>query len=393
MATPCRRLLLATILLSTILMPTSLASATSAETCVPASQTVAPHRLAALSRGFNADGWINGEKSAPPTRELLQQLRKAGMSHVRLPVPAERVMLRFASKAERDETLRALDKALKQLISLGYSISVDLHPGDRFNRLHKDDADASLRELEDAWGTLARVIQSFPADRVFAELLNEPDIEAGRWQKQVETLAAFVRQLLPATTLIVGPVDWQRADSLPRFRPLPDPNVVYAIHFYDPMVFTHQGHWDVQDPLHDITDLRYPISGRSRGSGAPPGFAGQRRDEGAPHARHGDCRRQGQAGCQPLARARGRVAAAIFAADHHQRIWRVESRGAPGQPRTLARGRDRICAGALLGLGALGAGAGIRPARKRDRQARSRRHARAVRRREAGPPLKPVRHR
>lgn len=272
MATPCRRLLLATILLSTILMPTSLASAASAETCVPASQTVAPHRLAALSRGFNADGWINGEKSAPPTRELLQQLRKAGMSHVRLPVPAERVMLRFASKAERDETLRALDKALKQLISLGYSISVDLHPGDRFNRLHKDDADASLRELEDAWGTLARVIQSFPADRVFAELLNEPDIEAGRWQKQVETLAAFVRQLLPATTLIVGPVDWQRADSLPRFRPLPDPNVVYAIHFYDPMVFTHQGHWDVQDPLHDITDLRYPISA------GDPGVQALRRD-------------------------------------------------------------------------------------------------------------------
>ncbi|WOH59200.1 cellulase family glycosylhydrolase [Bradyrhizobium sp. BWC-3-1] len=253
-------------------MPTSLASATSAETCVPASQTVAPDRLAALSRGFNADGWINGEKSAPPTRELLQQLRKAGMGHVRLPVPAERVMLRFASKAERDETLRALDKALKQLISLGYSISVDLHPGDRFNRLHKDDADASLRELEDAWGTLARVIQSFPADRVFAELLNEPDIEADRWQKQVETLAAFVRQLLPATTLIVGPVDWQRADSLPRFRPLPDPNVVYAIHFYDPMVFTHQGHWDVQDPLHDITDLRYPISA------GDPGVQALRRD-------------------------------------------------------------------------------------------------------------------
>jgi len=228
-----------------------------AETCVPVPQTVAPGRLAALSRGFNADGWINGEV---PSRELLQQLRKSGMSHVRLPVPAERVMPRFASKEEREATLRALDKALKQLTALGYATSVDLHPGDRFNRLHKDDADASLRELEDAWGTLARVIQSFPADRVFAELLNERDIEADKWQKQVETLAAFVRQLLPATTLIVGPVDWQRADSLPRFRPLPDPNVVYAIHFYDPMVFTHQGHWDVQDPLHDITDLPYPIS-------------------------------------------------------------------------------------------------------------------------------------
>ncbi|WP_314949045.1 glycoside hydrolase family 5 protein [Bradyrhizobium cosmicum] len=254
MARPCRPLLSAAILLSIPLAPAS------ADTCVAVPQTVAPASLAALSRGFNADGWINGEKSAPPPRELLQQLRKAGMSHVRLPVPAERVMLRFASTAGRDETLRALHDALKQLTSLGYSVSVDLHPGDRFNRLHKDDPDAAMREMQDAWSALAQVIRSYPADRVFAELLNEPDVEADRWQQEVEALAAFVRRLLPATTLIVGPANWQRADSLPRFRPLPDPNVVYAIHVYDPMVFTHQGHWDAQDPLHDILDLPYPIN-------------------------------------------------------------------------------------------------------------------------------------
>jgi len=254
MTTLRRRLLLAAILSISFGPPAS------ADTCVPVPQTVAPDRLAALSRGFNADGWINGERSAPPARDLLQQLRKAGMSHVRLPVPAERVMPRFASQAERDETLRALDKALKQLTALGYAVSVDLHPGDRFNRLHKDDPDASLREMEGAWSALAQIIRSFPADRVFAELLNEPDVDADRWQKEVETLAGFVRQLLPATTLVVGPVNWQRADSLPRFRPLSDPNVVYAIHVYDPMVFTHQGHWDAQDPLHDIIDLPYPIS-------------------------------------------------------------------------------------------------------------------------------------
>lgn len=228
-----------------------------ANNCVPLPQTVAPHRLAALSRGFNADGWIN---DAPPGRALLQQLRKAGMSHVRLPVPAERVMPRFASKAERDETLRVLDKALKQLISLGYSTSVDLHPGERFNRMHKEDPDAALGEMQEAWSGLAGVIRSYPANRVFAELLNEPDVDADKWQTEVEALAVFVRRLLPATTLVVGPVNWQRADSLPRFRPLPDPDVVYAIHFYDPMVFTHQAHWDAQDPLHDIVDLPYPIN-------------------------------------------------------------------------------------------------------------------------------------
>ncbi|RXH22495.1 endoglucanase [Bradyrhizobium nanningense] len=246
-----RRLLAAAMLVSISCGPPVLADA-----CVPVPHTVAPARLAALSRGFNADGWINGEV---PSRELLQQLGRAGMSHVRLPVPAERVMPRFASKTERDATLGVLDKALKQLTALGYSTSVDLHPRERFNRLHKEDPDAALQEMQEAWSGLADVIRSYPANRVFAELLNEPDIDADKWQTEVEALAAFVRKLLPATTLIVGPVNWQRADSLPRFRPLQDPDVVYAIHFYDPMVFTHQAHWDAQDPLHDIIDLPYPI--------------------------------------------------------------------------------------------------------------------------------------
>ncbi|WP_027575492.1 glycoside hydrolase family 5 protein [Bradyrhizobium sp. WSM1743] len=247
-----RRLLVAAMLLSISFGPPVFAG-----NCLPLPSTVAPQRLAALSRGFNADGWING---AAPGRALLQQLRKAGMSHVRLPVPAERVMPRFAAKDEREASLRVLGNALKQLTSLGYSTSVDLHPGERFNRLHKDDPDAAMREMQEAWRALAEVIRSHPADRIFAELLNEPDIEADRWQREVEALAAFVRGLLPATTLIVGPVNWQRADSLPGFRPLPDRDVVYAIHFYDPMVFTHQGHWDERDPLHDIRGLPYPIS-------------------------------------------------------------------------------------------------------------------------------------
>ena len=248
-----RRLLAAALLLSI-----TFGAPAFADDCVPLPQTVAPLRLAALSRGFNADGWINGEV---PSRDLLQQLRRAGMSHVRLPVPAERVMPQFASKADRDETLGVVGKALKQLTALGYATSVDLHPGQRFNRLHKEDPDAALHEMQEAWSGLAGVIRSYPADRVFAELLNEPDIDAGEWQTEVEALAAFVRGLLPRTTLIVGPVNWQRADSLPRFRPLEDPDIVYAIHFYDPMVFTHQAHWDARDPLHDIMDLPYPING------------------------------------------------------------------------------------------------------------------------------------
>jgi endoglucanase len=230
-----------------------------AKACPYLTHTVPADRIAALSRGFNADGWINGPRPAAPADALLRELRQAGMTHVRLPVPAESIMPRFASKAERDGRLQAVDRALTKLISLGYYVSIDPHPGNRFNQLHRQEPAASMQEMKSAWTALAGIARRHPADRVFAELLNEPDLKADRWQSEAEELAAFVRQLLPHTTIVVGPVNWQRADSLPDFRPLNDLNVVYAIHFYDPMAFSHQGHWDPKEPLHDITGLSYPI--------------------------------------------------------------------------------------------------------------------------------------
>jgi endoglucanase len=227
--------------------------------CPQLSHSVPANVIQALSRGFNLDGWISTKGSSAPSTALLRELRNAGMTHIRLPVPAERVMPRFASRAERDEQLRVIDHALRELTSLGYHVSLDLHPGDRFNRLHREEPETSLQEMKDAWADLARIIRRYPAEKVFAELLNEPDIDADRWQTEAQQLAGFVRGLLPHTTLIVGPVNWQRADSLPGFVPLDDLNVVYAIHMYDPMAFTHQGHWDPEEPLSGIRGLPYPI--------------------------------------------------------------------------------------------------------------------------------------
>jgi endoglucanase len=227
--------------------------------CPQLSHSVPANVIQALSRGFNLDGWINTKGSTAPSTALLRELRNAGMTHIRLPVPAERVMSRFASKADRDEQLREIDHALRELTSLGYHVSLDLHPGDRFARLHREEPETSLQEMKDAWTDLARIMRSYPADKIFAELLNEPDLDADRWQTEAPQLAGFVRALLPQTTLIVGPVNWQRADSLPGFVPLNDLNVVYAIHMYDPMAFTHQGHWAAEEPLSSIRGLPYPI--------------------------------------------------------------------------------------------------------------------------------------
>src|SRR4051794_32844103 len=72
----------------------SVAAPGRADSCATLSHTVPAQRIAALSRGFNADGWLNGPQATPPAAALLLELRKAGMTHVRLPVPAERLMRR-----------------------------------------------------------------------------------------------------------------------------------------------------------------------------------------------------------------------------------------------------------------------------------------------------------
>ncbi len=42
-------------------------------------------------------------------------------------------------------------------------------------------------------------------------------------------------------------------------RPVGDANVVYAVHFYDPMVFTHQGlDWSADDPLRFLQGVPFP---------------------------------------------------------------------------------------------------------------------------------------
>ena len=246
-------ILLAVLGASAAMMPNPAGACDAVTTGVP-SKTIK-----ALARGFNLDGWVAGPRPTAPDTTVLRELHQAGMTHIRLPVPAERLMHRYTSESDIKAELRAVSLAVRTLLRLGYHVSLDLHPGERFSRLHRDDPKASMQSLKEAWGYLAQIMARFPPTLVLADLLNEPDIEPARWQIEADQLAAFVRQRLPRTTLVVGPTYWQRADSLPNFNPLPDPNVVYAIHFYDPMVFTHQGYWDPANPLSSIRGLPFPI--------------------------------------------------------------------------------------------------------------------------------------
>lgn len=222
---------------------------------------VPPQRSARLARGYNLTGWVDRDQTKPPDIKLLARLKSLGFTHVRLPVYGEAVMPAFTSKEDADRRLGLIDHAVSLLLGLGYGVIVDMHPGSRFKALHEDDPDRAYEQLQEAWRLLATRLAKEDPDAVFFELLNEPSAPQSVWGPQATKLASFVRSIAPNHTLIVGPAGSQNVAALAALAPLDLPNVVYAVHFYEPLEFTHQGlDWGGDDnPLGLLKGVPYPL--------------------------------------------------------------------------------------------------------------------------------------
>lgn len=217
-------------------------------------------RLAWLARGFNLVGWVDREEPRRPDLGLLSRLRGLGFTHVRLPVDGEALMPAFADKETIAERVRQVDLAVDLLLTLDYAVIVDMHPGSRFKAMHAAELDRAFEQLEVAWRALAERLSARDADRVFFELLNEPTVSQSIWDAQAVKLAAAIRKLAPDHTLIFGPSGAQEVATLAATEPLDLPNVVYAVHFYAPMEFTHQGlDWAGETPLAELKNVPYPL--------------------------------------------------------------------------------------------------------------------------------------
>ncbi|HLW93503.1 MAG TPA: cellulase family glycosylhydrolase [Roseiarcus sp.] len=224
-----------------------------------AQSSVAAARVQRLARGFNLPDQAPLNPDKRPDRLTLRWLRERGMTHVRLPFDGEAAMSRFSGKTTIDAALGDLDRALDLVLGLDFAATVDMHPGAGFAALARADAGAAIDSLRQAWRVLAERIGKRPPNRVFAEPLNEPPLADATWRAAAESLVAELRGALPDTTFIVGPAPFQRVEALAAWRPFVDVNVAYAFHYYDPMVFTHQGlTWDASDPIARLADVPFP---------------------------------------------------------------------------------------------------------------------------------------
>jgi hypothetical protein len=72
--------------------------------------------------------------------------------------------------------------------------------------------------------------------------MNEPEVsDPYRWAGIQARVAAAIREVAPRQTIIATGPNYSNIEDLLTLEPLPDGNVIYNFHFYDPHTFTHQG--------------------------------------------------------------------------------------------------------------------------------------------------------
>jgi endoglucanase len=229
---------------------------------------VTQRRLAHLRRGINVSDWFAQASDASGyTREHfetaitahdLDLIQGMGFDHVRLSVDPHPMFHARQADQITPEDLAYLDAAVKMILDRGLAVDLNIFADEEFKAKLASD-DEFVEQFSDFWRALARHYASFDAERVFFEILNEPEgHDRYRWYGVEAKLAAAIREGAPQHTIIATGAHWSDDDDLVFLEPLRDPNVIYAFHFYESHIFTHQGATWSSNYWHNLKGVPYP---------------------------------------------------------------------------------------------------------------------------------------
>jgi endoglucanase len=228
-------------------------------------------RLGRMSRGVNLSHWFSqvpagkggyshawfASYDGPADFALIAS---SGFNHVRFPVELEMFMDEDNPGVLKGEFLPDLDAALDHILAAGLAVIVDWHAReDTKARLRTDDT-LALKAAA-LWGAMAAHLAARDPGRVFLETMNEPagGMSPERWTWVQKGLAAAMRAAAPEHTIIATSNRWSGVDELAALGPLPDPDVVYNFHFYEPMAQTHQGASWTKGGERGLSGVAYPV--------------------------------------------------------------------------------------------------------------------------------------
>jgi len=253
-ALPARSLLSALILASIGLL---LSVSGSAATAPAATQDRKPTFL----RGVNIDNWLSQNEGdmtyAAPwfTAEDVAWIAGHGFDHIRFPIDS-RIWLKPDGSLDESK-VAPFDRALKWVRKnhLGAILDVHFLNGADFNSGPASDVrvftdPALMDKAADLWRLLARRYAQ-EGDYLRFEILNEPKAEKNAQLNVFNfRMLAAIRESNP-TRVVYFPVNrWNTIPNVDDLElPANDPNVAITVHFYEPLLFTHQkANWVYPQP-------------------------------------------------------------------------------------------------------------------------------------------------
>jgi hypothetical protein len=203
-----------------------------------------------LKRGINVSHWFSQNAQdysahhtdTETTPEDIALIAKLGFDNVRLSIDAT-PLEQYPRGADglNTEFMARLDRALDTILANGMAVQVDLHPEEPYKQGVRSN-NTSVDRLVQLWGKLAAHYADRDPERVFFEIMNEPEEnDPYRWAGIQARVAAAIREAAPHHTIIATGPNYSDIVDLLTQHPLPDGNVIYNFHFYDPHEFTHQG--------------------------------------------------------------------------------------------------------------------------------------------------------
>ncbi len=216
----------------------------------PSDQQTAFVRARHLRHGINASEWFAqsaSDYSAARTDRYtdaadIALMAKLGFDNVRLsidPVPLERDPLN--QEGFNADFLGRLDRAVDAMLANGLAVQIDIHPEEEYKQKVKT-GNEGVERFAMLWRRLAAHYASRDPEKLFFEIMNEPEVsDPYRWSGIQAAAAAAIREAAPKNTIIATGPNWSGIADLLTQHPLPDANVIYNFHFYEPHEFTHQG--------------------------------------------------------------------------------------------------------------------------------------------------------
>ena len=218
--------------------------------------------------GVDLGGWLsqsNYEKEHLEnfiTEDDIARIAGWGLDHVRLPFDYN-IMLDENNKM-CEEAFKYLDRCVGWCEKHGLNIILDLHktPGFSFDKGEREDGFFEKAEYQDIfvgmWIELAKHYAD-KADHVAFELLNEITDRkyAEPWNGIAARTICEIQRYAPDTYILVGGIFNNSIFGLTLLDKPANDKIVFNFHYYNPIVFTHQKAYWV-DNMRDDCEIDYP---------------------------------------------------------------------------------------------------------------------------------------